>query len=132
MEYLKILLVGIITTIITLIVRQVKGEFAVVVGLSGAILMFIMISNQLAILINYISELFLKTNLNTQILVSLFKIVGVGYLTEFSANLCSDAGCSSIGDKILLGGKLLILVLSLPIINSLISIIVGILPWKSI
>ncbi len=128
MEYLKILLIGIITTILTLIVRQVKGEFAVVVGLSGAIIMFIMISNQLGLLINYVSELFLKTNLNTEILVSLFKIVGVGYLTEFSANLCSDAGCGSIGDKILLGGKLLILVLSLPIINSLISLIVGILP----
>ncbi|MBO5102803.1 MAG: stage III sporulation protein AD, partial [Clostridia bacterium] len=56
------------------------------------------------------------------------KIIGVGYITEFSSNLCADSGNSAVASKILLAGKLVIFVLAIPIITSLIDIIVSIMP----
>lgn len=127
MEYVKILAIGLITTFAVLVVKQFRNDFAILIGVVGSILMLILISNQVSSLFAQISEIFIKTNIDTSIISSLLKIVGIGYITEFSANICNDTGCSSIGDKILFCGKILILFMSLPIINSLVDIVVGLL-----
>ena len=86
-------------------------------------------------IISYLSSIFgsLKnivsfTGLNSDLYTLLLKIIGIGYLVEFSANICSDTGNASIGDKILLGGKIIILVMAFPIISNILNIIMGILP----
>ena len=71
------------------------------------------------------------TGLNSQLYTLLLKIIGIGYLIEFTASICSDTGNSSLGDKVLLGGKIVILVMALPIITNILEIIMGLLPqWK--
>ncbi len=127
MEYVKILAIGLVTTFAVLVVKQFRNDFAILIGVVGSILMLILISNQVSLLFAQISQIFIKTNIDTSIISSLLKIVGIGYITEFSANICNDTGCVSIGDKILFCGKILILFMSLPIINSLVDIIVGLL-----
>ena len=127
MEYVKILAIGLVTTFAVLVVKQFRNDFAILIGVVGSILMLILISNQVSFLFAQISQIFIKTNIDTSIISSLLKIVGIGYITEFSANICNDTGCASIGDKILFCGKVLILFMSLPIINSLVDIIVGLL-----
>ena len=54
-------------------------------------------------------------------------IVGIGYLTEFGANICQDNGNSSLADKILLAGKVIILCFALPIVNSMLNVIMGLI-----
>lgn len=128
MDYLKIIAMGIVTTIATLIVKQVKSDFSIVVALSGGILMLIMIASQLTSLIGSVSEIFSRTQIDSALLNNLFKIIAIGYVTEFSASLCADAGCQSIGDKMLFCGKIVILFMTIPIITCLLDIIIGILP----
>ena len=128
MELIKIVGVGIATTICYVLVKQVKAEFAIFVALSGSVVMLVMIVGQLSGVVEYFKEIVQKTGIDTTIYFTILKIIGVGYLTEFASNLCSDAGTASIGNKIMLGGKIVILCLSLPIITSLIDIIIDILP----
>lgn len=127
MEYVKILAIGLITAFAVIVVKQIRSDFAILIGVAGSILMLVLISNQISLLFAQISQIFIKTNLDTAIISSLLKIIGVGYITEFSANICNDTGCSSIGDKILFCGKILILFMSLPIISSLVDVVVGLL-----
>ena len=58
---------------------------------------------------------------------TLLKIIGVGYLVEFSAGVCIDSGNSSIADKIVLAGKVLIFSLSIPIISNLFNMIMDLI-----
>ena len=53
----------------------------------------------------------------------LIKIIGITYLSEFSADLCKDAGANTLASQIELFGKLSILVLCMPILNSLLETI---------
>jgi stage III sporulation protein AD len=53
----------------------------------------------------------------------LIKIIGITYLAEFSADLCKDAGANTLASQIELFGKLSILVLCMPILNSLLETI---------
>ena len=52
----------------------------------------------------------------------LLKIVGIGYITEFSAGILNDFGSSSLADKVTLAGKVTIVLLSMPIVESLLTL----------
>lgn len=128
MEIFKIIGVGIITAITALIVRQVKPEISVIISITGGILILLMIANSLTNVFDTFSKIIEKSGLTTGLFSTILKIVGIGYITEFSASLCQDADVNSVADKILLGGKIVILVLSLPIVSNIIEIIAGLLP----
>ena len=128
MEIFKIIGVGVATTICYVLIKQVKSEFSIFIALGGSIILLVMIAGQLSGVVEYFNEIIQKTGVNSTIYFTILKIIGIGYLTEFAANLCNDASASSIGNKIVLGGKIVILCLALPIITSLIDLIISILP----
>ena len=66
-----------------------------------------------------------KTGIDNEMFKILLKIIGIGYLIEFSASICNDSGNSSIGDKIILAGKLLIFGISIPLISNLFNMIMA-------
>ena len=128
LDIFKIIGVGIITAITALIVKQIKPEVSVIITISGGILMILMLVESLTNIFGVFSSIIEKSGLTAGLFSTVLKIVGIGYITEFSANLCNDAGVSSIADKILLAGKIIILVLALPIVSNIIDIISGLLP----
>lgn len=130
MEIIKIIGVGLITTLAVLVVRQVKPEIAVMLTIAGSVIMLLMLVDMLTSVINIFDTLVNKTGLDKQLFNNVLKIIGVAYITEFSANLCLDSNNKSIADKILLSGKVIILILALPVITTLIDVVVGIMPWK--
>ncbi len=128
MDIIKIVGIGLITVIASMLVKPIKPEVSIIIGLCGGILILIQTVNYVVDIINAFSNIVENTGLDTGLLKTLLKIIGVGYLTEFSANICQDAGSSSVADKILFAGKIIILVMALPIVTSIIEIIVEILP----
>lgn len=128
MDIIRILGVGLVTVIASLILKSVKPELSVFVSLAGGVIILSMTINSCMDIVNTFTSFIEKTGLDDGVLKSVLKIVGVGYITEFSASVCNDAGNSSMGDKIIFAGKIMILVMSLPIINSIIDIIVSMLP----
>lgn len=127
MEIFKIIAIGLVTTIATIVVKQTKPEIAVFVGLAGSLLIFFEIINMLSDVFSVFNTIIAKTGVSSDLFSVLLKIIGVGYITEFSASLCADSGNTSIADKIMLGGKIVILVLAIPIFISIINIITGLL-----
>lgn len=126
-EIFKIIGLALITTIGVIIVKQIKPEIAIFVGLAGSIIIFLYIINlleQVFDLFNYILD---ATNINGEMFAILLKIVGVGYITEISANICADSGNSAVASKVQLAGKLVIFVLAIPIITNLVEMITELL-----
>ncbi len=124
----KIIGVGLITCIAALIIKPVRSDFAMLISMVGGVIILVMILSSLATAINLISSIANQTGIDSNLLSLVFKIIGVGYLTEFTASLCADTGSSGLGDKVLLGGKVVILVMALPIITSILSIVMELLP----
>jgi stage III sporulation protein AD len=56
------------------------------------------------------------------------KIIGIAYIAEFGAQIVRDAGQESIASKIELAGKVLILVLAIPIISIIIETVMKLMP----
>ena len=128
MDIFRIIGVGLATAITALIVKQVKPEIAVIVGLCGGVIMILMLVDGATNIISVFNSLISKSGVSSGVFSAVLKIIGIGYITEFSASLCGDAGATSIANKILLAGKILILISALPIVTNLIDIIAELLP----
>ncbi len=59
----------------------------------------------------------------------ILKIIGIAYIVEFGgAQVSRDAGEEAIASKIELGGKVVMMVLAMPILLALMDLIIKILP----
>jgi len=128
MDIIKIIGVGLTALVIIIIIKQYKPEFAIYASLiAGAIILF-MIMDKLAGVINLLTSLTTKASVNTEFIKILLKITGISILTEFAVSVCKDSGETAIASKIDLGGKIIIITMSIPIISSLLELILKILP----
>lgn len=125
--FAKIIGVGLLTLICYIVTKQFKPEFALLVSVVGSFLMLIFCIDMLNDIFSSISSFVELAGINNELFVSILKIVGIGYLTEFSSQLCADAGNNIVSEKIIFAGKIFILFLSLPIITSILNIITGLL-----
>ena len=128
-ELLKILAIALITVFANMIVKQTKPEIAILISIVGSILIIIMAVNSLSSIISSFYAIFKTTGVDSSLLTPLIKIVAIGYLAEFAANICVDAGASSVADKILFCAKLIILTIALPIVTTVINMVVSLL-WE--
>ena len=127
MEIIKIIGVGFMTALIAILLKSTKPELSFAVTITGVIVILLFIADMLKGTVAIFQELTAVTVLENSLIRLLLKIVGVGYITEFSASILQDFGNQSLADKVVLGGKLSILVLSLPIIQSLLTLVKGFL-----
>lgn len=125
---LKIVAVGIITCIATMIIKPIRTDFSILVAIIGGVIIIVMIINYLTDIFSVFNNIINLTGLSSGVYSLLIKIIGIGYLVEFTAGLCSDTGNNSLGDKVLLGGKIVIMVMALPIVLNILEIIMEILP----
>ena len=128
MDIIKVIGIGLISLIIIIIVRQYKPEFTLYVSLLAGVLILLFIMDKLDGIIDLLTTLSNKTAINNEFLVLLIKITGIAFLTEFAVSICKDTGESAIANKIDMGGKVIIVSMSIPIISSLLETVVEILP----
>ena len=123
MDILKIVGTGLLTTFAVLVLKPSKPEIAAIVGIAGGLVVLLMFVDSLSFVITNLTAIVHKTGIHSEVFGAILKIIGIGYLTEFASSICIDAGNQSMSQKILLAGKVIILVLALPIVNNLIEIV---------
>lgn len=128
MEIVKIIGVGLVALIIIVILKQYRPEFAMYVSLSAGVIIFALIFTKLSGIIEILKNLSSKAAINSQFIALLIKITGIAILTEFAVSICKDTGETAIANKVDLGGKVIIMSMSIPIMCSLLETIVQILP----
>lgn len=129
MEIIKIIGIGLISLVIITIVKQYKPEFAVYVSLMAGVLILILAFDKLADIIELLNNLASKTSINGKFITLLIKITGIAILTEFAVSICKDSGETAIANKMDIGGKIMIVAVSVPIISSLLETVTKVLPW---
>lgn len=128
MDIIKIIGIGLIALIIIIIVKQYRPEFTIYVSLVAGALILLMVMDKIGGIIDLLTSLSNKTAINNEFLVLLIKITGIAFLTEFAVSICKDSGEVAIANKVDLGGKIIIISMSIPIIASLLETILKILP----
>ena len=128
MEILKIIGIGLTALIVIIVLKQYKPEFAIYVSIVAGILILGLSLSSFSGIINLLKDISSRANINSKFLGIILKITGIAILTEFAVSICQDTGEKAIANKIDIGGKVIIMTISLPIISSLLEAILKVLP----
>ncbi|NLK44910.1 MAG: stage III sporulation protein AD [Tissierellia bacterium] len=127
MEIIKIVSLGIVATVLIVLLKEIRPEFPMFISLLTGLGIFVMILGELSYVIETLSSLARRVNIEFAYFSTILKIIGMAYIVEFGAQISRDAGQESIAMKIELGGKVLIMVLAIPILLALMELILKIL-----
>ncbi|MDE5593473.1 MAG: stage III sporulation AC/AD family protein [Clostridiales bacterium] len=127
MEIFRIAAIALITAFCVVVLREVKSELAPIVALVGGLVVVLSVINYFSDVFSVISSVAKKAGLAASVVTLLFKVIAIGYVTEFSSSIMDDMGLSSLSDKVTLAGKLIIVAMSLPIVVQLFNFIAGLL-----
>lgn len=115
--------VAFVTAVAAILVKSTKPELAFAVTIAGSIILLLFALEIFRGSIDIFTEIAETTGLNSTIVKTLLKMVGIGYIVEFSAGVLHDFGQDSLADKLIFCGKLIILVLAVPILESVLGLV---------
>lgn len=128
MEILQIVGIGLVATMMIVILKDQKPEFALLISVVTSVIIFYFIIDKFQVIVQVLTDLAQNANVDFIYFTTILKIIGIAYIVEFGAQISRDAGEDSIATKIELGGKVLIMVLGMPILMALMDLIIKILP----
>lgn len=128
MDIYKIVAVSIVAVLLITILKSVKkDDFALIVTIITAVILFTIVLVKLESITSLLEKLIQKSGINKEYLTLLLKVTGISYVIELATNICKDAGNSAIASKVEMLGKISIVVLTIPILTSVISTVLNIL-----
>ena len=128
MEIFQIVGLALVATIFSVLLRNDKPELAIQIGIVTGASIFLLMIFKISAVVTLLQEIAKKVNLDTVYLTTVLKIIGIAYITTFGAEVCRDAGESAIAAKVEFAGKIMIMVLTVPILMAVLDIMLGIIP----
>ncbi|MBP5308165.1 MAG: hypothetical protein J6Z34_03405 [Clostridia bacterium] len=126
MAVIKIAVVAVIASVVSLYLKKYSPETATLAAIAGGLIIIFLIADYAFGVALYVRSFFSETQIDSVLVKTVFKVTAVAYLTEFSAGTVRDLGEAGLSEKVLLAGKIAVLSMSLPVIGSLFSLIVRI------
>lgn len=125
MEVVKIVGVAIFAVITIIILKSYRPEMALILSIVTGIGIMLYAIYKMTPVVNVLNDLVNKSGINTEFLMIIIKVIGIAYIVEFGKNICVDAGQTSIATKLEMAGKVIIVVLTIPLISSLVNVLTG-------
>lgn len=115
--------IALIGVTVVILLKSAKPEFAVFATIATGVIMLVTLSTSLSQVISAFDIIVEKSGVDEGVFSAVLKIIGIGYLTEYSSSIATDAGCPSIAQKLQFGGKIVIFLTSISIVTSLIDVV---------
>ena len=124
---IKVIGIGLITIVTSLILKQYKNDFSILVNICGGLIIFFILLDNFTELLSGIHFISSQSDISGDLIKTIIKIIAAGYLTEFTADIADDTGNKFIASKILIGGKIAICVMAFPIVKTLFQTIISLI-----
>lgn len=128
MDIMQIVGLGIIATVLAIILKEQKPVFSFLIAIVTGIIIFLFVVEKVADVIFVLEKMVFQAQLDMVFLETVLKIIGISYIAEFGAQITRDAGEGAIASKIELGGKIIIMILAIPIIQAIVETVLQLLP----
>lgn len=128
MEIVQIVGLALIATVLILVVKEQKPMFAFLLTVFTGVFIFLFLIGKIDSIIRVLEDLATRSGINMIFLKTILKMIGIAYIAEFGAQIMRDAGQDSIASKIELAGKILIMMMAVPIISVIIETVMKLLP----
>lgn len=128
MNVMKIAGLAMLGAVGALILRRLRPEMGQVLALAAGVLLLAMCMPMLGEIIRGVSALAQTGGVTDETTAPLLKVTAISLMTDFAAQTCRDAGENGLALKTELAGRILMLSLALPAMQTLLSLILSLCP----
>lgn len=116
-----------ISLLLILFLKETKREFSIILAAACGIILFVTVADDLYDIVTKIYDLSTQAdNINTYISL-MMRILGISLIAQFVADLCRDSGENALASQTETASKVLILIMTLPLFETVINIVTGLL-----
>ncbi len=117
----------IIAAVLSVMLKKYNPEISMLVAVGAGVVVFALILSKISPALNQVNSLLTRAGMPVEYGGILLKSLGICFLCQFSSDACKDAGQSALASKVELAGKLMIVLIALPMIEDITQTAVGII-----
>lgn len=114
--------VAVVAFILSLTLKSTHPSISLIIVIVTSIIILLYIIDYVADVVDYIKLLFKSVNINTEYITILLKCTGICFITEFCCDMCKESGYSSLSSQISFAGKVITLVMAIPLFKEVLKI----------
>lgn len=118
--------------VLSTLLRSQRPELAVGLGLVAGVLVVGVLLGQVSSLIGVLRRMLTLGGLSDSYLSVVLRAAGVCLLTQLTADTCRDAGESALAGKAELAGRVLMLLLAVPLFEQVLTLILGVIDGQAV
>ncbi|MGI6147785.1 MAG: SpoIIIAC/SpoIIIAD family protein [Limnochordia bacterium] len=121
--------IAIVLTAVQVQLREEHPAWAVVTALAFLVTVTLALLPRMESIITVFGEMARTANVSSIYLTPVLKAIAVAYITSFGVVLSREAGEDSIASTIELAGKVVILIVAVPLVQAIFSALLGLLDY---
>ena len=123
MDMVQIGIIGAAGALLAVQFKSGKSEYGIYITVTLSLIIFFCVLSRLETIVEAMKGIGRFIQMDQAYIGTLIKMLGITYVAEFSAGICKDAGYQTIASQIEIFGKLAVMLLSLPILMTLLNTI---------
>ena len=123
MEIIKIAGIALTGVISAALLKSINKDISLYVILATSVIILIAVLGEISEVFSFIENIYDDITYGREFFPVIIKVLIIAYITDFTAQLCKDAGEGSIGSKVELAGKVIIFYVAMPILTAILEVI---------
>lgn len=128
MDVLRMAGMSVASAVAVILLRRMRPEMGLTAALAAGILLLTMAMPMVAQVIGGITSIAQTGGVKSSYLTQLLKVAGISLLMDFAAQTCRDAGEEGLAMKTELAGRVMLLTLALPAMQTLLTQLLSLAP----
>ncbi len=124
----KIALIALVGMMLAVIVGEMRRDLALWITVVTGIVLFLFGVGKFEAVADMLGELTDYVGIHDTYIVIVLKMMGIAYLSDFTASVCRDAGQGTIAGQVDFFGKISMILVSLPVLRSLLASLEKLIP----
>lgn len=113
---------------LAVLVGNMRREIGIWIAIVTSVIVFFYAIRKLEYMVDMFRTMTEYTGIKEEYMAVVLKMIGIAYLSEFTSTLCKDAGQHAIACQVDFFGKMSMVVVSLPVLQTLLKTIGEMMP----
>ncbi|MDD6405147.1 MAG: SpoIIIAC/SpoIIIAD family protein [Clostridiales bacterium] len=126
MSLISVVFAAVIVVLIALKLREMGSGYGILMSIGACVMVMYFVIGRFRQIAGYIDRLVSYVSVDITYIDIILKMIGIAYICQFATDICRDAGYQAIASQVEMAGKISLILLSMPVLMSVIDLVVAI------
>lgn len=126
MSLISVVFAAVIVVLIALKLREMGSGYGILMSIGACVMVMYFVIGRFRQIAGYIDRLISYVSVDITYIDIILKMIGIAYICQFATDICRDAGYQAIASQVEMAGKISLILLSMPVLMSVIDLVVAI------